>query len=131
MIIAVCVNDLIIVASKLPKINEIKSKLTQILKMKDKSSLHYCFTIEFAVRKRSITMLPKKYIDEIIKNYGMMDCNHVSTPFPGGIKREVDSNKGNDIKVPYQNLTGLLMYLPKGARPDIAFTVSFLSQFNT
>lgn len=37
---------------------------------------------------------------------------------------------GEFIDVPYQQLIGSIMYLAVYTRPDISFSVSFLSQFN-
>jgi len=62
----------------------------------------------------------------------MSDCNLVSTPSSPGAKltkSEIGTSE-DDVEFPYRELIGSLMYLAVGTRPDIAFTVSHLGQFN-
>ncbi|XP_045466761.1 secreted RxLR effector protein 161-like [Harmonia axyridis] len=60
----------------------------------------------------------------------MTECKGVKTPLDKGLDfNKVDKNI-RDPNIPYQNLIGGLMYLSVLTRPDIAFSVSFLSQYN-
>lgn len=58
----------------------------------------------------------------------MSDCKEVSTP----IECNINLNKDNSCcrSYPYQQLVGSLMYVAMLTRPDIAFSVSYMSQFN-
>lgn len=58
----------------------------------------------------------------------MSDCDIVDTPIE--CKLDVEKSIVCDEKLPYQKLIGSLMYLVVLTRPDIAYSVSYLSQFN-
>src|SRR5690606_41318901 len=60
----------------------------------------------------------------------MSDCNPVVLPIDPNqhLSRE---SAGNPIEPStYQQIVGSLMYLLTATRPDLAFTITFLSQFN-
>lgn len=60
----------------------------------------------------------------------MSDCKTQSTPIEPKLNLEKSSDKCLP-DVPYQRLIGSLMYLAVLTRPDIAYSVSYLSQFNS
>ena len=62
----------------------------------------------------------------------MQDCNGVHTPMEAG--RRLAPAKEDDKLVEareYQSLVDSLMYIAVGVRPDLAFTISILSKFNS
>ncbi|XP_045453363.1 secreted RxLR effector protein 161-like [Melitaea cinxia] len=64
----------------------------------------------------------------------MGECKPVSTPMEIGLKglKLERAQKEEEIEnIPYQALIGSLMYLAIAMRPDIMFTISYLSQYNT
>lgn len=70
----------------------------------------------------------RHYIDEILHRFGFSDCKTSYTPMEFGLKcKKAETVSDN----PYQHAIGCLMYLAVNSRPDIAYAVSFLSQFNT
>lgn len=130
VILTVYVDDIIIASPKLKKISEIKKKLTESFEMRDLGTLHYCLGIEFEHKDGEIFVSQRKYTEDLLKKFGMMECNPTVTPLQPGIKLSMDKNQ-ETINVPYQNLIGSLMYLAIGTRPDISHAVSYLSQYNS
>lgn len=60
-----------------------------------------------------------------------MECCHpVSTPMVPGFKFTKDDNDEDLINVPYQEAIGSLLYLSQISRPDLSYSVNFLSRFN-
>lgn len=59
----------------------------------------------------------------------MIECNTVTTPIEINVNlaRQIDTCERD---LPYQQLISSLMYLAVLSRPDIAYSVSYLSQFN-
>lgn len=78
--------------------------------------------------KDVITVDQEHYIDELINKFDMSGCNTADTPIE--CKLNVEKSDICEDSLPYQKLIGSLMYLAVLTRPDIAFSVSFLSQFN-
>ena len=75
-----------------------------------------------------ITVDQEQYIKQLIKKFDMSDCNMVETPLE--CKLNLEKSDVCEDKLPYQRLIGSLMYLAVLTRPDIAYSVSYLSQFN-
>ena len=62
----------------------------------------------------------------------MKDCNPVSTPLENNLRLMAANNeepRGN-AKL-YQQIIGSIMYLAMGTRPDLAYTITHLLQYNT
>ncbi|XP_071569781.1 uncharacterized protein [Temnothorax nylanderi] len=60
----------------------------------------------------------------------MIDCKPSRTPLVVGSKLLKEDTTENRDNIPYRELTGALMYVATGTRPDIAHAVSVLCQFN-
>ena len=89
--------------------------------------------MEFTQRGNEITMCQTAYVREILERFGMQDSRAVSTPLDPGTKLEIGEEEPSleEKKLPYRELVGALMYLAVSTRPDIAYAVSYLSQFNS
>lgn len=138
-IIAVYVDDIVLASTNQLEIERIKNILKDSFKMKDLGRIHHCLGIEFAQRTttKSISMSQKGFIKEILSRFGMEDCKPVKTPMDPNSKLSMAMSPQNPEELkemencPYQNLIGSLMYLAVSTRPDIAYAVSALSQYNT
>ncbi|CAH2103986.1 unnamed protein product [Euphydryas editha] len=106
------------------------NKLVEKFRIKDLGQLKQCLGMNINVYKDSITVDQKQYIETILKRFNMSDCSSCDTPMEINLKMEKDINNNSDKKYPYQQLIGSLMYLSVLTRPDITFSVSFLSQYN-
>lgn len=79
--------------------------------------------------KEVITLDQKHYIDLLLSKFNMSECRGVDTPMEKGLSLSKDENNC-DSSLPYRQLIGGLMYLAVMTRPDISYSVSYLSQFN-
>lgn len=79
--------------------------------------------------KGTIILHQKDYINHILKRFNMSNCKSSPTPLETNLNFDmyVENCSSN---IPYQQLIGSLMYLAILRRPDISYSVSFLSQFN-
>ncbi|GBN13155.1 Retrovirus-related Pol polyprotein from transposon TNT 1-94 [Araneus ventricosus] len=69
------------------------------------------------------------YLKELLERHNMLECNTASTPMALGTKLCIATTP--DDKLPYRELIGSLNYLAVCTRPDIAYSMSKLSQYLT
>ncbi len=88
-------------------------------------------------KERTLCINQSEYIKKVLKRYNMNDCKKIDTPLNASIKlSKQDSPKTEKEKLcmskfPYQSAVGAIMYAMLGTRPDIAFSITALSQFSS
>lgn len=133
VILSVYVDDMLLLATSTQLLSTAIKNLGQEVDLKDLGEPAYILGIEVCHNKEqnTLTVSQKKYVDEVLKRFGMQDCKPAKTPMEtAGWKEESQSTQREKPNVPYQTLIGSLMYLVQGTRPDIAFAVNYLSQFS-
>lgn len=85
VIVAVYVDDLIVVAKTNKKMIERKGELAQKFKVKDLGKMHYCLgiTVEHDEAKKCLWLHQKPYITAMLKKFGLSEAKTVSTPANG------------------------------------------------
>jgi len=135
MLLSIYVDDLWLASGNPKWIKEMKENLMKTFKMKYLGKIHYGLGIEFHQDRNEgkIFMSQRKYTQDILRRFGMENSKPVSTPIEVGMKLKKPEvvNVGEKQTFPYQRLIGSLMYLAVSTRPDIAYAVNSLSQFNT
>ncbi|OUC43997.1 integrase core domain protein [Trichinella nativa] len=136
-IAAMYVDDVIIASNNTARLNELKKALAKSFKMDDIGPIHYCLGIEIKQSANGdIEMSQQNYIMDILEKFRMMNSKPVETQIDasGKLSAELfprtEAEKAEMQNMPYRSLVGSLMYLSVSTRPDIAFAVSLLSQFN-
>lgn len=88
--------------------------------------------MEFTQQENEITIRQSGYIKDILDRFGMSDSRAVSIPLNPGTKLNNNNEESNyeENNIPHRELIGALMYLAVYTRPDIAYAISYLSQFN-
>ncbi|GFW24360.1 retrovirus-related Pol polyprotein from transposon TNT 1-94 [Trichonephila clavipes] len=77
-------------------------------------------------KDNSITINQKGYARKILKCFGFEECKPVATPMLKDCRLQKSETKNSDF--PYRQAVGALMYLMVGTRPDLAYSVGFLSR---
>lgn len=135
IMVTVYVDDLLIATNDKKLLNQIKKSLAETFEMKDLGKVSKYVGIEFKqdMKQGKITINQKEYIESVLKRFDMQNCKPTTTPMELQIKLEKPSKPDPEVmqKYPYQSLIGALMYLAVNTRPDIAYPVNFLSQFNS
>lgn len=131
-LIAIYVDDVLIASRNEKDIERISDFLSQRFNIKRLGEVHQCLGIEFNRDGNSISMNQRGYINEVLRRFGMDDCNPVSTPFDPSVKLEkgIDKSSKRELDLPYREIMGCLTYIASSTRPDIAFSASYLGQFN-
>lgn len=137
IILAVHVDDMLIVSNSKSRLTKMKDALGQHFKVKDLGEVKYLLGIEVTRNKKSntIELSQQAYIDQLLKRYNMQGAKPATTPLSSGVRLTqddcpmTDEEKSDIANVPYASLVGALMYAAIGTRPDIAFAVGALSRF--
>ncbi len=132
IIIAVYVDDLIIVTTNQQDMDKIKTSLSENFKMKDMGSLHFCLGFGIEQNEEGIKLSQKLYIQKLLERYGLQEANPVSTPMDPNVKHVAEDGYSKPVdKVRYQSMIGSLLYAAIATRPDISQAVGALSKFNS
>lgn len=131
-LLAVYVDDLIIVSKNIDTVNHLKEELSRSLEVKDLGSVKYCIGIEFKRTNKNVILSQESYVSDLLERFNMSDCKPVKTPVDINTKliKEESSSDTSTLKLPYRELVGALTYLGMTTRPDISFAASYLGQFN-
>lgn len=138
VILAVYVDDLILFSSDANEKSRLKRELMKKFKIKDLGPIESCLGIHVTRdrNKGKLWLDQRKYIQDVLTRFNMLDCNPVYTPLEHKLDlstNEANKAENNDcspLNFPYQEAIGSLMYLSQCTRPDITYAVSYLSCFN-
>jgi hypothetical protein len=134
--ITIWVDDLLIVGKDERDITNVKGKLASEFEMKDLGRLEYFLGMRISRENGNISIDQNGYIRQILERFRMEDAKPVSTPIAAGshlVKGDPDGEKPvtkAEINQ-YQAMVGSLMYAMLCTRPDLAYAVQQLSQFNS
>jgi hypothetical protein len=105
--------------------------LASQFKIKDLGEIKQCLGMSVNVDKANgvITLSQENYINQLLDRFEMVDCKTADTPLEAKLNISITENNCTK-QFPYQQLVGSLMYLAVLTRPDLAFAVGYLSQFN-
>jgi hypothetical protein len=128
LIVALYVDDLILIESNAEMIEEFKKDLVNKYEMSDMWLLHYFLGIDVYQDKEDMFISQRMNAKKIIRKFRMVGCKPMATPLAANerIKKE-DGGKKVDATL-YRSLVGNLLYLI-ATRPDIMFAASLLSRF--
>lgn len=129
LIIIIYVDDLLITGED-HLIIKCKQELAFEFHMKDLGLLHYFLGLEVWQKPDGIILSQGKYIIDILKTFGMMNCKSMVTPMETNLHKLREDAAYSNLADPtlYRQMIGSFMYLVN-TRPDICYAVSALSQF--
>lgn len=129
-IVTLYVDDFFIFSNDSEETKLLKETLSSQFKIKDLGQIKQCLGINVNINKENnfITLSQENYIDQLLFKFNMCESKAVDTPLE--VKLNIEKYEGTNSDNPYQQLIGSLMYLAVLTRPDIAYAVGYLSQFN-
>ena len=125
--------DDILLVSRLPsEIQRVKGLLSTKYKMTDPGRVSSFLSIQIDQGPHSISLTQSRFIDRILRRFQMQNCNPVQTPLdPGPQPQDNDDPMSIEDQKTYQSLVRTLMYLAIATRPDLGFTIAYLSKYNS
>lgn len=129
-IVTLYVDDFLVFSNDTTETENLKKLLSSNFKLKDMGVIKQCLGMCVNVDKNNgvITLSQEKYVNQLLMKFNMSESKTADTP----MEDKLHINKGEhcNSQIPFQQLIGSLMYLAVLTRPDIMYSVSFLSQFN-
>lgn len=138
IIIAVYVDDLLILSNNEKQKKRLKTQLKKQFNMKDLGKAHFILGFEICKdsKNETISVDQSLYLKNMLKRFGMEDCKKASTPFALGqiltkdMSPKSEEERETMKKVPYREAVGCLLYASQGTRPDICHAVGIVSRFS-
>ncbi|XP_016718594.1 uncharacterized mitochondrial protein AtMg00810-like [Gossypium hirsutum] len=106
----------------------LKEFLSTNFELKDLGNLKYFLGMEVSSSQIGISISQRKYVFDLVSEVGLMGCKLAETPMEFNLKLGTNKDGEEIDKGRYQRLVGRLIYLSH-TRPDIAFSVSVISQY--
>lgn len=133
VIIVVYVDDLLITGSSEELINRIRLMLISRFSMKDIGDIRYFLGLNVTYDRinRRMSIDQKSAIVKILEKFEMSDCKGASTPIEKNLKLEKCESDDKITSNPFRELLGSLMYIMLGSRPDLCYSISFFSRFQS
>jgi hypothetical protein len=131
IIIGLYVDDMLICGPKLQAVEAVIQGIAALWEIKDLGDVSLILGVQVRRNRqtRSLTLSQEAYITELLQRYKLQEATTVTTPVADRntlIKGSSDEQLGDQAL--YQSAIGALMWLVKGTRPDIAYSVGQLSQ---
>lgn len=127
IIVSIYVDDLIFTGDDETMMSEFKNSMLREFDMTDLGKMRFFLGIEVLQKCDGIYICQKKYALDVLRRFGMIDCNSVSTPIVPGFKVSKEGGRSVD-ETYYKQLVGSLMYLT-ATRPDMMFITCLLSRY--
>jgi hypothetical protein len=135
-IVASTVDDFTIIADTLDAVELIKKQLNERFELVDFDEINWLlgFNITLDLEAKTLSMGSQSYIDEILVEMGLENAAPVMTPMEPGVDLNYDASGVSDQLLSraqnehYRKAIGMLLYVARGTRPDIAFAVSHTAQ---
>jgi hypothetical protein len=127
IMVAIYVNNLVIISSSIEHINQIKTKLLAKFNITDLKEIKNLLGIEILrLEDGSVFIHQNRYLTNTLTKYSIQSYTPYATPI---VPRITANGESVDIKE-YQSLRGSLMWPSLATRPDIYYTAKFLGHWN-
>ena len=132
IMVSIYVNNLLIAATLIELIKEVKGVLSKEFNMKDLEEARMIIEMQIICHqlKRLLTLDQASYIQDVLQEESLLSCNPVSIPIVPESYITLEDNSDSDSTeiTTYQHMIGKLLYIACGTHPDITFAVGCLSQ---
>ena len=133
------VDDILLIGNDIPFLNTIKESLKKSFSMKDLGEAAYILGIKiYRDRSRRLIGLSQStYLDKVLKRFKMEDSKKGSIPIVYGktLSKKHCPTTSDDLKymskVPYASAIGSIMYAMICTRPDVSYSLSVTSRYQS
>ena len=137
VIVATSTDNLLMISEHLKRLEVVKRGLKKYFKMTDLGEARWLLGVEIRCNcaKRTLSLSQSVYVQTILGQFSLEKANTVTSPMDLGVhltksqSPTTENEKDNMANIPYCELIGSLMYTAVAMCPNIAHTVTALSQF--
>ncbi|KAH9782071.1 retrovirus-related pol polyprotein from transposon RE2 [Citrus sinensis] len=128
IMVLIYVDDILVTGSNIVFIEKVIKQLGSEFALKDLGDFSYFLGLEVTPSAEGMHLSQTKYICDILSKTNMLGSKSCNTPI--SVSEKLQKDLGNPFENPslYRSVIGSLQYVTL-TRPEIAFTVSKLSQF--
>lgn len=125
------VDDILVASSSAEEIKRFKTKLKQRYKTKEIDEIKRFIGLEINRTENYITISQTSHVKKLLQVTGLEMAKPRSTPMEPNTKHVSSMCKSGceAFKTKYRRLIGNLLYLSQHTRPDITYSVNYLSRF--
>jgi len=126
------VDDILIASSSSANIERFKSRVKQRYKTKEIAEVKRCLGMEITKTEDYITISQRDHIRKLLEFSGLKAAKPRNTPMEPNTKyvsSPENHSTGETFKAKYRKLIGSLLYISQNTRPDITYSVNYLSRF--
>lgn len=126
----VWVDDIIICSRSDIEVKNVKETLMSNFEIRDLTRNDKMTFLGLEIEKtgNEIKISQKLLIQKVLKHFNMDQCKTSKIPLKPKLNLK-KTDLENNYKVPYKELLGSLMYIMMGTRPDLCYTICYLSRF--
>src|SRR5271154_1252957 len=130
--LAVYVDDILVFGPSKALCENFYHAIAQYFQMENKGEVSTFLGLNIRRTSSTIAINQSGYIDRMLERFQMTDCKPSKTPLEASLslRKAIPTDKRTN-QLTYQELTGSLNHAAVFSRPDIAFAISKLSQFNS
>lgn len=128
--VVIFVDDILVLCCKdIKKINHVKAQLSIRFSMKDlgMAKKYLGINIKFDYKHKCVSLDQEDYIESVARKFNTENSKLYSTPMEQNLKCKHAQSESNYLN--YRNLIGCLLHISSATRPDISFSVNYLSRF--
>ena len=133
LMLSVHVDDQLIACDQRSVLNDFKRALNSEFECKDSGPVSYFlgFNVIRDRANKTLQISQQHYFTNVLEQFGMLDCNPVSTPLPANFKPIIatDEEFAQAKQHPYAQVVGSILYAATVSRPDLAHAASVLSGY--
>ncbi|KAI0998282.1 hypothetical protein K3495_g9913 [Podosphaera aphanis] len=130
--LAVYVDGIILFGEPGDLMDQVVTCLKSEFKVNDMGTLHWILGTQIEYFDTGIALSQTAYIQRLLIKFGMHNSNSTTTPIePNHRLRATQTEEDRADTTLYQQIVGSIMYLVSATRPDLAYTISHLSQFSS
>ena len=111
---------MIVTGNNEEEMKDFKKSVMKKFEMSDLGNLTYFLGIEFEMNSQGVLIHQRKYAQDVLKRFNMLNCKPISTPVDTGVKLSLVNDEKEVNPTLFKQIVGSLRYLCQ-TRPDIAY----------